>query len=155
MRAAIIAAAARAIFVQWWADQCSCGGNAENCRLEGDGDSDWDPTLDHTPNDPGGVELMDIAPATHPEAIICAGQFIVSVERLNGKTVMELLELCDGPSAEDFGHYLAMCAIGHGVRLSDDWNDLPTIKGPMIGFYGTDVPGNWSVSERLASENIA
>ena len=119
MRDEIITAAARAIFVQWWADQCSCGHDAENCRLEGDGDPDWDPDIEHEPNDPGmGVQLMDIAPDTHPSAVACAEALFACIERLNNATAVELLESCNGPDAETFGHYLAMSAIGNWMSGS-------------------------------------
>jgi hypothetical protein len=156
MRALIVAAAARAIFVQWWADRCICGNDWEECRhnldgLQGDHPETFDPTVEHASNDPGQCDLMEVAPETHPEALKCAEAFIASVERLNGRTAEELLAACNGPDEDDFGHYLAMAALGHGVGLSDDYSDLPTIRGPMIGFYHIDVSGGWEVSERLAS----
>lgn len=138
----IINAAARAIFVQWWADQCACGSDAENCRLEGDGDPDWDPTLDHTPNDEGG-ELMDYALETPDVAVEAAKMLFTTIEGINRKPLLELYDEAAAnpsehrkdPTREDFGHYIAMSAIGHGVAWDDD-HPTRGIEGPELRFYG-------------------
>jgi hypothetical protein len=133
-RAEIINGAARAIFVQWWADQCSCGRDAETCRLEGDGDPDWPADEEHVPNDPGGVELMDVAPETSEPAMACARKLVEVVARQDRwDDVVSRPEVVDDP--EGFGHYLAMQALGHGVAWSDSHEDHG-FRLPAVGFYG-------------------
>lgn len=128
MRIDIVEGAARALFVQWWADQCSeCEDDAETCRIEGNG---------HVPNDPGGVELMDVAPDTPASAFACAESL---VSRMEGEgqwpEVMSREEVEADPNS--FGHYLAMEALGHGVAWSDDYPDHG-LALPLIGYHGED-----------------
>jgi hypothetical protein len=128
MRESIVEGAARALFVQWWADQCSeCENDAETCRLERNG---------HQPNDPGGVELMDVAPETSESARACAKclvERVASQARWTEVTNREEVE----SDPEGFGHYLAMEALGHGVAWSDDHPDHDLVL-PLIGYYGED-----------------
>lgn len=165
LREEIVTSAARAIWVQWWADQCSCGNDAETCRLGGDGDPDWDSTVEHIPNDPGGVELMDIAPPIPDAAMECAERFIAMIEGRNEAYIATLLSrslgLSDGllhhydrireSEASDWGHYLAMTALGHGVAWTDHYpTPQETVYGPDIGFYGD----SWEVCPRLTQELV-
>jgi hypothetical protein len=144
----VIESAARALFVQWWADQCSCGFDSETCRLDGDGHEDWDATAKHTPNDTGnGVELMDIAPEAPLAAKECAVSLVTSIIKLNG--IKTWGSVCSREEvendAEGFGHNLAMEALGHGVGWADDHDGHGLIL-PYVGFYGD----SGEVSERLA-----
>jgi hypothetical protein len=144
----IIDSAARALFVQWWADQCSCGFESETCRLAGDGHEDWDADAEHIPNDPGGEELMDIAPETPLGACQCAASLVTTIIMLNGLPAWA--EVCKRAEVqgdgERFGFCLAMEALGHGVGWADDHAEHGLIL-PYVGFYG---PDSWDVSERLA-----
>jgi len=146
----IIESAARALFVQWWADQCSCGFDSETCRLDGDGHEDWDADAEHIPNDPGGVELMDIAPDAPLGARECAVSLVTTIIKLNGLTAWG--EVCNRDEVqgdgEGFGHYLAMEALGHGVGWADDHDEHGLIL-PYVGFYDEYT---WEVSERLARQ---
>lgn len=138
----ILEGAARAMFVQWWADQCSCGFDSETCRLNGDGHEDWDPSAEHIPNDPGGVELMDIAPETPASAREEASVLLRCVAGDNGAEWTKVLNRDEVQAdPESFGHYLAMEALGHGVAWSDDHEDhglkLPYVE--YMGYYTGEV----------------
>lgn len=97
-RNAIVAAAARAGFVQAWADYMEERG----AQLRG--------------------ELMDQAPRTPPQARTWAKKLIGTMERFSRLPIEEMYEraAADGGSATDFGHYAAMQALGHGVAWADD-----------------------------------
>ncbi len=132
-------AAARALWVQAWADAAEEQGET----LSG--------------------ELMDQAPETPPEAKQAAKELAVALEQSNGP----LSQLWDkaatakgkhsrDPTVEDFGHYLAMGALGHGVSWEDDHPDVG-IKLPSMEFHadyeeppdpedeGDYVVGYWEV----------
>jgi hypothetical protein len=72
-----------------------------------------------------GVELMAIAPPTPQAAIDFATKFYKDIEQQNGLYLADYV-----PPGEDedfdrteFGHYLAMEGMGHGVGWSDDHED--------------------------------
>lgn len=98
--------AALAFFACAWADM------AEEC--------------DSIPWPPGG-EIMAYMPSTiDPAAIHAAKTLRFDVERVNGKTIEDLMRIIetdgdgDRPNTpEFFGHYCAMQAMGHGVGLCD------------------------------------
>lgn len=98
LRTTIVEAAARAAYVQAWADHVESKGR----HLRG--------------------ELMDQAPRTPSKARTWAKKLLATMERLNGLPVEEMYEraAAEGGSASDFGHYTAMQALGHGVAWSDD-----------------------------------
>jgi hypothetical protein len=107
VRKEIIAAAARAAFVQGWASY-----KEERGETAG-----W-----------GGQDLMDLAPATPGAARVWANELIDKMEKLNhGKSIEAMYRhaaMKSGhakvPTPEDFGHYTAMQALGHGVAWCDD-----------------------------------
>jgi len=78
-----------------------------------------------------------------PAAIRAADTLAMDMERENGATLAQLLErveaMADGdrePSAEMFGHYCAMQAMGHGVGLHDAFGHdaAETVRVPYIEF---------------------
>jgi len=115
-RAAIIGGMARAFFVDDWARD----------------------------NDPGGVELMGVAPATSEHAKKFAADFTKKVEAANGKNLIALFnDACEADAdvaftnnqeARNFGHYLAMQAMGHGVSWFDDHADFE-IEIPYMEYF--------------------
>lgn len=115
--------AALAFFASAWADM------ADEC-----GASPWPP----------GGEIMAYMPETiDPAATHAAKTLQFDIERVNGKTIEELMRIVetdgdgDRPNtAEFFGHYCAMQAMGHGVGLSDDFgSDVDEkIKVPYVEF---------------------
>lgn len=102
----IVAAAARAGFVQAWADWMEEKGES----LHG--------------------ELMDQAPVTPAKAKVWAKKLLSTMERMNGLSLDKMYERAAAkplehswerkPTKKDFGHYTAMQALGHGVAWSDD-----------------------------------
>ncbi len=110
-------AAARALWVQAWADAAEEQGET----LSG--------------------ELMDQAPETPPQAHEAAKELAVALEQSNGPLshLWEKAATAKGkhysePTVEDFGHYLAMSALGHGVSWEDDHPDVG-IKLPSMEFH--------------------
>lgn len=103
----IVDGAARALFVSLWADLVEEAAEATGERLLG-----------------FGVELMDVAPETPQEAKVAAESLISTIESTNAVDFTtfvppgteEVFEAFTG----DFGHYLAMEALGSGVGWSDD-----------------------------------
>ena len=117
----VVDAMARALFVSAWADA-----EEESGRKFG-----------------GGVELMDIAPKTSPDAKRHAEKLAKQFEQKNGMSLDELLakaaeadsgETINADYAGEFGHDLAMQAMGHGVSWFDDHNKFP-LKVPHTEFY--------------------
>jgi hypothetical protein len=116
----IVEAMARALFVSAWADA-----EEEEGRSFG-----------------GGVDLMDVAPKTSAEAKQHAKKLAKQFEQKNGMSLDELLAKAaeaddasvDSEYARDFGHYLAMQAMGHGVSWFDDHKKFP-LKVPYTEFY--------------------
>jgi len=79
-----------------------------------------------------GADWMDCAPeTTPPNAYALAGELWGALYHLNGKAGVYTLalnaEAADGQpvDAKEFGHYLAMAAMGHGVSWFDDHADFP------------------------------
>ena len=97
---------ARAFFASAWADKCEESGHASILS---------------------GCEILDIMPDEIDSAAIDAARNLrMDIERVNSRTIVELLawirSVADGDrdaTAEFFGHYCAMQAMGHGVGLSD------------------------------------
>lgn len=116
---AILKGAARGLFVQAYAsrqeERYSAG--KKNARRAGP-EEDW----------------MDIAPPTPRDAYLAASWLLAKLECANKRSVFELITMAaraDGlpgwgyvmatPSyQEDFGHYIAMQAVGHGVSWFDN-----------------------------------
>lgn len=98
--------AALAFFAGAWADM------AEECGV-----SPW----------PAGGEIMAYMPSTiDPAATHAAKTLQFEIERANGKTIEELMRIVETDGCGDrsntpgfFGHYCAIQAMGHGVRLLD------------------------------------
>lgn len=156
MRETIITAMARALFVQWWANGCSCGSeDHESCRTGENPDSD--PNVEHRENGARpGEDLMDVAPETTDDARKTAEVLTASIEKLNGADIESLYtkaanaegdHLTD-PTPEDFGHYIAMQAVGHGVGWNDDHPNAG-IKIPDISFDGMFLPEFTKADERF------
>jgi hypothetical protein len=104
--------AARAFFM------CALADFVEDPEREDDG---------HDYPHPGcGGDWMDVCPELPPNAYALAGELWAGLYALNGKagpyTLANNAEAADGApvDAEDFGHYLAMEAMGHGVSWFDD-----------------------------------
>jgi hypothetical protein len=112
---AIIDGMARAMFVCAWSDEEEQAGRSYP-----------------------GEELLDVAPETPPEAVCEAWRLAGHFEALNRGSLWVLLNRAlraDGETSEeaqdnadeqadDFGHYLAMRAMGHGVCWEDDHVDF-------------------------------
>jgi len=84
----------------------------------------------------GGKDLCEIAPEAPPLAYALAGELWAKLEELNRKTapcgvysLAEQAEVADDTKCEidgeEFGHYLAMQAMGHGVSWFDDHVEFP------------------------------
>jgi len=105
LRRDIIDAMARALFVSAWGSREEERGRSH-----------------------GGEDLMDIAPATSLAAKREARELAEEIEKDNGKRLDELYEIAAAapgkhykdPNPNDFGHYLAMEAMGHGVSWGDN-----------------------------------
>lgn len=75
-----------------------------------------------------GGDLMDVAPPTPDEAIEAAEVFATRLARVNEVDIDRLWVRAAHapgkhyrePTVEDFGHYLAMASLGHGVSWFDD-----------------------------------
>ena len=119
----ILANMAKAFFASAWADECE---ESDNAGLI------------------SGREIMDVMPTEiDPAATHAAQTLYMDMERVNGKTIVELLDLAielhdgDRPAtAEYFGHYCAMQAMGHGVGLDDafGYEAYDKIKVPYVEF---------------------
>lgn len=122
--------ASRAFFACAWADQCE---ESENESIL------------------SGQEIMQIMPDEIDTAAIDAAETLCRVmERSNAGSIDDLFskaqELADGDresTIENFGHYCAMQAMGHGVGLYDAFGNVvyETIKVPYIEF------GSYSLSK--------
>ena len=120
----------RALFVSAYADACD-EGNLPDCDTAGPGD-DW----------------MDVSPDTPQTALDAGKRLALRIAALNGASIGELLNrayAADGLDPEcpdtyepkyrsDFGHYLAMQSLGHGVGWFDDHAEFP-LKLPYVEFY--------------------
>lgn len=112
--------AARAFFASAWADQVEENGAAIRGEI-----------MDQMPDD------------IDPAAIHAARTLRMNIERANGKTIAELMAYLetvgagDRPNtAEYFGHYAAMQAMGHGVGLCDAFGSevYAAMKVPYVEF---------------------
>ena len=123
----IISGMARALFVLEWSDR-----EDEHGR--------------HYP----GQALEHVAPETPRQAFDAAHNLAGRFEQLNGLEIHCLLRqaaLADGmpgeipPNqyAENFGHYLAMQALGHGVGWFDDHARFP-LRFPRFEFHWEAEP---------------
>jgi hypothetical protein len=98
-----------------------------------------------------GIEWSDAAPPAPASALLAAEDLYLSYKRANGKTPGELFEIAaraDGvrPTdelADEFGHYLAMMAMGHGVSWFDDHKEFK-IKQPNFEAHHDDGEVWWS-----------
>jgi hypothetical protein len=116
----IIDAMARTLWVTHWGDE-----HERKCEEDSEHELPWG----------GGDDLMDVAPETPWQAYVDAGRLVGMVEARNrlqidaawasalkrdGVNWEELDEAATRKSKEDFGHYLTMEALGHGVSWMDD-----------------------------------
>lgn len=127
-RDAFIEGAARAFFVSAYADFC------EDQAGKSDDAADATYYISAGP----GEDWADVAPSETPaNAYALAGELWAGLYHLNGKagpyTLANNAEAADGKpiDAEEFGHYLAMEAMGHGVSWFDDHATFE-IKVPSI-----------------------
>jgi hypothetical protein len=135
---AILDGMARGVFVQWYASEME----EEDPRIP-----------EGMPREKAGAgeDWMDVAPETPTEAFTWARRYAVRLAEANGlgcalplAGVVPLLRKAteaDGqawpPPAEyaaEFGHYLAMQGVGHGVSWFDDHADFE-IEIPHSEFY--------------------
>lgn len=123
MRNEFIKHAALAFFGSAWADAAEESGNSEVIS---------------------GCEILDVMPnEIDPAAISAAKYLVMDIEKANSKTIEEILAFIDDnadgdrpATAEYFGHYAAMQAMGHGVGLGDAFGSFvyDTIKVPYVEF---------------------
>jgi hypothetical protein len=125
-RPTIIESAARALFAQAYADAVEQG------MIEGEHPG------------PGG-EWLDVVPPTPKEFKDSAKRLIEQIEKTAGMGIEGAYLAASTmhgthykePSAEDFGWYLAMEALGHGVSWADDHPDpgldLPYWEASILG----------------------
>ena len=124
-RDSFLLGAAKAFFVTAYADY------VEEPEAEDD--------RSHLARASGGEDWMDCAPALPPNAFALAGELWANLEDSNphvGCGVYSLADLArqadhDGIDPEEFGHYLAMQAMGHGVSWFDDHETFNIVIPPM------------------------
>ena len=112
--------AARAFFASAWADACD---ESEQSALI------------------AGAEILDVMPdELDPAAVHAAQTLRMDIERLNGKTIDEMMAYIvtnphgdRPPTLEMFGHYAAMQAMGHGVGLHDAFG-RPVDRNIHVGY---------------------
>ena len=121
----IVLGMARALFVTWWADQEEEAGRTYP-----------------------GQELMAVAPETPQAAFDEAWRLVGRIEERNHTHIRALLyAACQADGlvqtdglppgnqlasySRDFGHYLAMQSLGHGVSWFDDHAEFP-LDLPLI-----------------------
>lgn len=133
---------AKAFFGSAWADACEEAG--EFSQLS-------------------GAEILDVMPVEiDPAAIHAARTLAFDIERANGgKSLEELLTFVQEnaagdrePSAEMFGHYCAMQAMGHGVGLGDAFGRhvYETIRVPYVEFSSCSLERDYFSGEGEDSE---
>jgi len=128
-RDAFLYGAAKAFFCCAYADWCEDEEtDSEGCDRPGAG-QDW----------------MDYLPEIPPNAYALAGELWAALYHLNGKagpyTLSNNAEAADGfpVDAEDFGHCIAMQAMGTGVSWFDDHYRFPmTIPHMEVTFFSFD-----------------
>lgn len=125
--------AAKAFFATAYADYCEEGHSTDNELSE-----DERETRLSLPRPGGGEDWMDYLPSIPPNAYALAGELWAMLEASNPGgcgvyTLAERAKAVDGeaPDPEQFGHYLAMQAMGHGVSWFDDHKTFK-IKVPSI-----------------------
>jgi hypothetical protein len=131
-RDSFLEGAARAFFVTAYADYVEEGHSTDNDLT----DDEREARLElFRPS--GGGDWCDYAPETPPNAYALAGELWNALHVANGEAGVYSLalraEAADGtaPDPEQFGHYLAMQAMGHGVSWFDDHKAFP-IKVPHV-----------------------
>lgn len=117
--------ASLAFFASAWADQCE---ESDNAALL------------------SGQEIMHVMPSdTDPSAIEASESLFLNMERINQRSITELMRIVeetgDGDrenTIEHFAHYCAMQAMGHGVGLRDAFGRAvcERIKVPRAEFSG-------------------
>jgi len=107
-----------------------------------------------------GTEILDVAPFTPTDAIKEAYRLTGHIEALNSICILAIInkaakadgfdigEMSNKDKAkygEEFGHYLLMEAIGHGVSWFDDHENfdlkIPDYENPMAGHPSTMFVG--------------
>jgi hypothetical protein len=141
--------AAKAFFVTAYADFVEEADSSDN-----DLDDDAREARKELPRPGAGEDWMDYAPEPPPAAFALAGELWASLETANKVSVYVLAERAEqadtehmakchkckanGFDAEEFGHYLAMQAMGHGVSWFDDHGDfeleIPHIECSQCSF---------------------
>jgi hypothetical protein len=127
--------AAKAFFVTAYADFVEEGHSTDNELSKAEREARLD-----LPRPGAGEDWMDYAPEPPPAAFALAGELWAALEAANKVSVYVLAERADqadvdhkskcekcdreGFDAEEFGHYLAMQAMGHGVSWFDDHGDF-------------------------------
>lgn len=117
--------ASLAFFASAWADQCD---ESDNAALL------------------SGREIMGVMPPdVDPSAIHAADTLFRDMERVNECSIVELMRIVENLGAGDrentidqFAHYCAMQAMGHGVGLRDAFGAdvCARIKVPCVEFGG-------------------
>ena len=125
IKKAFIHHASLAFFASAWADQCE---DSDNAALL------------------SGREIMDITPPdTDPSAIHAANTLFMDMERINQRSITELMRIVEELGRGDrentidyFAHYCAMQAMGHGVGLRDAFGGdvYAQIRVPHVEFGG-------------------
>lgn len=125
-RDAFLLGAAKAFFTTAYADFVEEGHSTDNELT----DDDRAARL-ALPRPGAGEDWMSYAPELPPNAFAIAGELWAGLYQLNKKAGPYSLalhaEAADGkaPDPEQFGHYLAMQAMGHGVSWFDDHEEFP------------------------------
>lgn len=132
IKQAFIHHASLAFFASAWADQCE---ESDNVALL------------------SGQEIMHVMPSeTDPSAIHAAKMLYMDMERVNQRSIEELMriveELGDGDrenTIEHFAHYCAMQAMGHGIGLHDAFGGdvYDRIRVPYVEFSGYSLDVNY------------
>lgn len=132
--------AALAFFASAWADQAE--ENGESLRGE---------IMDQIPED------------IDPAAIHAATTLAMDMERLNSRSIAEMMEdiirIADGDRPETleyFGHYAAMQAMGHGVGLYDAFGKevYELIKVPYIEFGSYSLERDYFCNGQILSYRL-
>jgi len=137
----VVEAMARALFVSAYADHCDEDGSDPDLPRAGPGE-DW----------------MDVAPPTPQYVVDAANQLLGRYEEANKTNMWALLHraavkdkampeggaLANLPPeyVSDFGHYLAMMALGHGVSWFDDHAAFPLVVPDIEFLLEGDILGN-------------
>jgi hypothetical protein len=127
----ILEGAAEGYFVQAWADAVEEAGGSFG----------------------GGQRIDDIAPAPPAEAAQLASQLVQAIEKDGGRNIADLYQLhAEAPGRHDrepepreFGYYLAMQSVGHGVSWFDDHPEVEGVelRVPYAGIGVTVDPEDW------------